>query len=129
MPKPQDCKYTKTHEWVYVNNNTALVGISDHAQHEISDIVFVDLPKVGTIVSKGKNCAVIESVKAASDFYCPVSGKVTKSNDALVKEPSLANKSPHDDGWFFELELSNKSDLNDLMDYNAYQEFIKQAVH
>lgn len=127
MYKPEQCKYTKTHEWVFVEGGEAVVGISDHAQHEISDIVFVELPKPGAKVAQGKACAVVESVKAASDFFAPVSGEVTAGNDALVAEPSLANQSPHEKGWFFKLKVSNPAELSGLMDWNAYQEFLKTA--
>ena len=129
MPKPENCKFMKTHEWVYVEGDIATVGISDYAQHEISDIVFVELPKTGAAVSQGKACAVIESVKAASDFYSPVSGAVTQANAAIVSEPSLVNQSAHEKGWFFKVKMSNPGELSGLMDYNAYQDLVKQSAH
>jgi len=129
MYNPENCKYTKTHEWIFAEGGTAAVGLTDHAQHEISDIVFVELPKIGAAISQGKACAVVESVKAASDFYAPASGEVTEVNSALVNQPALANQSPHGDGWFFKLKLSSLSELSGLMDYAAYQEFIKKEKH
>jgi glycine cleavage system H protein len=127
MFKPEECKFAKSHEWVHVDGDVATVGISDFAQQEISDIVFVELPKVGAKVEKGKQCAVIESVKAASDFYAPVSGEVIAANEELSNEPSLANQSPHEKGWFFKIKMSNPGDTSDLMDFNAYRETAKQA--
>lgn len=129
MANPELCKYSKTHEWAFVEGNVATVGISDFAQHEISDIVFVELPKVGAKVEAGKACAVVESVKAASDFYSPLSGEVVEINATLPNEPSLANQSPFDKGWFFKLKLSNPGEAASLMDNKAYQEFIKTAGH
>ncbi|MDD4003868.1 MAG: glycine cleavage system protein GcvH [Elusimicrobiaceae bacterium] len=122
MFNAENCKFAKSHEWAHVEGDTATVGISDFAQHEISDIVFVELPKAGAAVEQGKACAVIESVKAASDFYAPVSGTVTEVNKALVDEPSLANKAPHGEGWFFKLKLSKPAELAGLMDFAAYQQ-------
>lgn len=121
MFNAEKCKFAKSHEWVFVDGDVATVGISDFAQHEISDIVFVELPKAGANVEQGKACAVIESVKAASDFYSPVSGTVIESNKALADEPSLANKAPHGEGWFFKIKMSKPAELAALMDYAAYQ--------
>jgi len=129
MPKAENCKFTKTHEWVYAENGVATVGISDHAQHEISDIVFVELPKVGATVTQGKNCAVIESVKAASDFFAPVSGEVVAANEAVSAEPSIVNRSAQEEGWLAKIKMSNTAELDGLMDYAAYTEFIKTASH
>ncbi len=129
MYNPEKCKYSTTHEWACVEGGVAAVGISDYAQHEISDIVFVELPKVGVKVEQGKRCAVIESVKAASDFFAPVSGEVTTANDALVADPALANQSPHEKGWFCTIKMSNPGELDALMDYAAYQQFCKQTKH
>lgn len=124
MFNAEKCKFAKSHEWACVEGDVATVGISDFAQQEISDIVFVELPKVGAAVEQGKACAVIESVKAASDFYAPVSGTVVEINKALVDEPSLANKGPHAEGWFFKVKLSKPAELAGLMDYAAYQQSI-----
>jgi len=122
MYDKEKCKYAKSHEWVFVEGETAVVGISDHAQKEISDIVFVELPEVGKKIEATKTCAVIESVKSASDFYAPVSGEVVEINEELKGEPSLANKEPHAKGWFFKVKLSNPSEVDNLMDWNAYKE-------
>ncbi|MFA6583265.1 MAG: glycine cleavage system protein GcvH [Elusimicrobiaceae bacterium] len=125
MPKAEECKFAKTHEWAFSEGDVATVGISDFAQHEVSDIVFVELPQVGDSVSAGKSCAVIESVKAASDFYAPVSGEVIETNSAVVDEPSLVNRSAQEEGWFFKIKMSKPEELSALMDYKAYQESIK----
>ena len=129
MPNPQDCKYTKTHEWIFIEGDTGTVGLSDHAQHEMTDVVFVELPKAGKKVEQGKPCVVVESVKAAFDFYAPVSGEVTAVNESLASEPALVNQSPHEKGWFFKIKLSNPDEASGLMDFAKYQEFIKQNVH
>ena len=115
------CKLAKSHEWAFVEGGIATVGISDYAQKEISDIVFVELPKTGAKVEQGKSCAVIESVKAAADFYAPVSGEVVAVNDAIVDNPALVNQAPHGDGWFFKIKMSKPAELEALMDFAAYQ--------
>ena len=120
------CKFAKSHEWVFAEGEIATVGISDYAQREISDIVFVELPKVGTKVEQGKPCAVIESVKAAADFFAPVSGEVSEVNEAIVDNPALVNQSPHGEGWFFKIQMSKPSELSALMDFEVYQ---KTASH
>ncbi len=120
------CKFAKTHEWAFAEGGIATVGISDYAQREISDIVFVELPKVGAKVEQGKPCSVIESVKAAADFFAPVSGEVTEVNDAIVDNPALVNQAPHGEGWFFKIRMSKPAELSALMDFAAYQ---KTAAH
>ena len=120
------CKFTKSHEWAFAAGGMATVGISNYAQKEISDIVFVELPKVGAKVEQGKTCAVIESVKAAADFFAPVSGTVAEVNDAIVDNPALVNQSPHGDGWFFKIQMSKPAELAALMDFATYQ---KTASH
>ena len=117
----KSCKFAKSHEWVHLDGDVATVGISDYAQKEISDIVFVELPKPGDAVTQGKTCSVIESVKAAADFMAPVSGEVTEINEAVVDDPSLVNQSPHGDGWFFKIKVSNPAELDVLMDFDAYR--------
>ena len=117
----KNCKFAKTHEWAFPEGGVAAVGISDYAQKEISDIVFVELPKAGAQVEQGKPCAVIESVKAAADFYAPVSGEVIAVNDAIVDNPALVNQAPHGDGWFFKIKMSKPAELAGLMDFAAYQ--------
>ncbi|MGD9643389.1 MAG: glycine cleavage system protein GcvH [Elusimicrobiales bacterium] len=128
MSKPEELKYTKTHEYVHPGAE-AIVGISDHAQHEMGDVVFVELPKVGQKLEKEKPCAVVESVKSAFDIYSPVSGEVTAVNAAVTGEPALLNQSPLENGWLFKIKPSNPADADGLMDWNAYQEFVKQAAH
>jgi len=115
--------YTKEHEWVRVEGDEATVGVTDFAQGQLGDVVFVELPEVGRQVSKGGETAVVESVKAASDVYSPVSGEVTNANQALVDDPSLANTDPEGEGWFFRLRLSDQGELGGLMDAAAYKSF------
>jgi glycine cleavage system H protein len=126
MYDEKTCKFAKSHEWAYGEGGTATVGISDFAQKEISDIVFVELPKVGAKVVQGKACAVIESVKAAADFFAPVSGEVAEVNDAIVDNPALVNQSPHGEGWFFKIQMSKPAELAALMDFETYR---KSATH
>jgi glycine cleavage system H protein len=116
--------YTQDHEWIDVAGGTATVGITDYAQGQLGDVVFVDLPDVGRQVAKGGEAAVVESVKAASDVYAPVSGTVTESNPALTDDPSLVNSAPEGDGWFFRLTLSDAPELDGLMDKAAYDAFV-----
>lgn len=116
--------YTQDHEWIDVAGGTATVGITDYAQGQLGDVVFVDLPDAGRQVTKGGEAAVVESVKAASDVYAPVSGTVTESNPALTDDPSLVNSAPEGDGWFFKLTLSDASELDGLMDKAAYDAFV-----
>ena len=126
MVDEKSCKFAKSHEWAFVEDGVATVSISDYAQKEISDIVFVELPKVGAKVEQGKPCAVIESVKAAADFFAPVSGEVIEVNDAIVDDPARVNQSPHGDGWFFKIRTSKPAELAALMDFATYQ---KTASH
>ena len=115
--------FTDEHEWIDLEGDTATVGISDYAQGQLGDIVFVELPSVGTMLEKGKDAAVVESVKAASDVYAPISGQVTEANGALEDDPALVNSSPEEDGWFFRMTVSDKSQLEGLMDQAAYKSF------
>ena len=115
--------FTKEHEWIAVEGGSATVGITDYAQAQLGDIVFVEVPPAGTPVEKGKEAAVVESVKAASDVYAPVSGTVTEANAALEGDPALVNTSPEGDGWFFKLSLSDPSELDGLMDAEGYKAF------
>lgn len=128
MPKPEKCRYMKSHEWVVIEGAEAVVGISDHAQNEITDVVFVELPKAGRQIKKGEACAVVESVKAAFDIYAPLSGQVTAVNEAVAKDPAIVNRSAQDEGWLYKLKPSNPGELDSLMDYKQYQEFIKSAA-
>ena len=125
MAKPENCRYTRSHEWVALEGTTATVGLSDHAQKEITDVVFVDPPKVGRKVAKGEAVAVVESVKAASDIYAPVSGEVIESNAALADTPGDVNAEPMGKGWFFKVKLSDTGELAGLMDAAAYEAFVK----
>ena len=123
---PADLKYAKSHEWVRVNGDVATVGITDHAQHELTDIVFVELPEVGRKLKAGDSCAVVESVKTASDIYTPVSGEVTAVNKPVVDDPALVNSDPYDKGWFFEVKLTQRDELNKLLSAADYTKQIGQ---
>src|SRR5437762_14365626 len=118
---PSDLKYAKSHEWVRVAGDIATIGITDHAQHELTDVVFVELPEVGKKVKAGDACAVVESVKTASDIYSPVSGEVVEANKAVVDNPALVNSEPYSGGWFFKLKLSNPSEINSLLGPDQYK--------
>ena len=118
---PADLKYTKSHEWVRVSGGIATVGITDHAQHELTDIVFVELPELRRQVKAGDACAVVESVKTASDIYSPLSGEILEINKAVVDNPALVNKEPYAGGWFFKIKLSNPAELNALLPPDKYQ--------
>jgi len=122
---PSDLKYTKSHEWVRVNGDIVTVGITDHAQHELTDIVFVELPEAGRKVKAGEPCAVVESVKTASDIYAPLSGEILEINQAVVDDPALVNKEPFAGGWFFKIRLSAPTDINSLLSPDKYQAQIK----
>jgi len=117
--------FTKDHEWISVDGDSAMVGITDYAQAQLGDVVFVEVPPAGTEVAKGKEAAVVESVKAASDVYAPVSGQVIEGNGALEADPALVNTSPEAEGWFFKLKLSDPAELQGLMDANAYKAFVE----
>ena len=117
--------FTDEHEWIDVEDDTATVGITDYAQEQLGDIVFVELPEIGTGLDKGGDAAVVESVKAASDVYAPITGEVTEINDSLEEEPGLVNSSPEEDGWFFKMTIGDASELSDLMDEAAYKEFVE----
>jgi glycine cleavage system H protein len=117
--------FTKEHEWIKVDGDTATVGITDHAQEALGDIVFTEVPDTGKQLSKGQEAAVVESVKAASDVYSPVSGEVTEGNQAVIDDPSLVNSDPEGEGWFFKLKLANAGELDGLMDEGAYRDWVK----
>lgn len=118
--------FTKDHEWIEVSGDTATVGITDYAQGQLGDVVFVDLPEPGREVTAGGEAAVVESVKAASEVYAPVSGTVIEANAALAEDPSLVNSAPEEGGWFFRLRLSDPSELEGLMDARGYQDFVSR---
>ncbi len=121
-------KYTKDHEWIRLEGDVAVVGVTVHAAEQLGDVVYVDLPNVGKSVSQSGEIAVVESVKAASDVYAPVSGEVTETNQALIDAPEKVNESPEDEGWFFKLKVSDASELDALMDAQAYQAFLKEQA-
>ena len=121
---PANLKYSKSHEWVQLAGEVATVGISDHAQHELTDIVFVELPQVGRAVKAGEACAVVESVKTASDIYSPLSGQVVETNPAVVADPALVNSGPYTDGWFFKLKVADPKELEGLLEPEQYRALI-----
>jgi glycine cleavage system H protein len=121
MLVPDDLKYAETHEWVRVDQTIGTVGITDHAQAELTDIVYVELPKVGAKVTAKQPAAVVESVKAASDIYAPVSGEVTEVNSQLESNPALVNTAPYEEGWLFKVQLEEGADLSELKDAAAYR--------
>lgn len=119
---PEDLKYTESHEWVSVEaDGSVRIGISDHAQESLGDLVFVELPEVGDSVDQGDACAVVESVKAASDIYSPITGEVLAVNEALEDDPGLVNADPYGDGWLFQVSLDDSGELENLLDAEAYE--------
>lgn len=125
MSYPETYKYTREHEWVQAEGTEGKVGITDHAQHELGDIVFVNLPKVGGTVKRGETFGSVESVKAVSDVYSPVSGQVTGINDLLSQKPETLNEDPHGQGWLMKVKLTSLEELDTLMSSAEYQEYIK----
>ena len=123
---PTDLKYAKTHEWVRVNGDTAVIGITDHAQHELTDLVFVELPAAGRQVKAGEACAVVESVKTASDIYSPVGGQVVEVNKAVADNPALINTEPYAGGWLYKIKLADPTELNHLLEPESYRAQIGQ---
>uniref|UniRef100_A0A0N7ZCS0 Glycine cleavage system H protein n=1 Tax=Scylla olivacea TaxID=85551 RepID=A0A0N7ZCS0_SCYOL len=120
-------KYTEKHEWVAVDGNIGTIGITNYAQEALGDIVYAQLPEVDTQYEQMEECGALESVKAASELYCPVSGKVTEINTAVEDQPSLINKSCYEEGWLFKLELTVPSEIDELMDEAAYEKFLKES--
>ena len=117
--------FTEEHEWIDVDGDTATVGITDHAQSQLGDIVFVEVPKPGTVLAKGKEAAVVESVKAASDVYAPISGTVSEGNTAIEDDPALVNSDAESGGWFFKLTIADAGEFEGLMDEAAYRDWVK----
>ena len=117
--------FTKEHEWIRVEGDTATVGISNHAQEQLGDIVFAEVPETGKKLSKGQEAAVVESVKAASDVYAPVSGEVVEGNQAVADDPALINSDPEGQGWFFKVKLDNPAEVDGLMDEAAYRDWVQ----
>ena len=124
MNIPSELKYTKDHEWIQLQGNRARIGVTDHAQAELGDIVFVELPAVGTSVQKGDNVATVESVKAVGDVFAPATGTVVEVNDGLESAPETINSSPHEGGWILVLEISDPADLEDTLDVAGYESLI-----
>ena len=122
----KDKKYSKDHEWVFIENNIATVGITEHAQESLGDIVFVEVPEIGKDVSSGNEVSVIESVKAASDIFTPIDGKIIETNNKLNEDASIINKDPENEGWIFKIDISNSKNLDDLMSLEQYNEFLNQ---
>ncbi len=130
MKTPNELKYTKSHEWVKVESDgTLTVGITDHAQALMGDMVYVELPEAGRKVEANKECAVVESVKAASDVYAPVTGEVTTANSGLSDSPETVNKDPYGAGWMFKMKPANKADVNGLLDAKAYEALVASEKH
>ena len=123
-----DTKFTTSHEWVRLDGDVATVGITDHAQTALGDVVFVDLPEVGREVGGNEACAVVESVKAASDVYAPVAGRVVEVNGQLADDPGLVNRDPTGEGWFYKLEIADAAALDELMDEAGYQRFVESQA-
>lgn len=121
---PENYRYTKEHEWVLVEGDTGTVGITDHAQKELGDIVYVDLPKVGAVVEQGKSLGSVESVKAVSDIYAPVSGEVLEVNSTLAGKPEALNEDPHGAAWLVKLKLTHPDQVKDLLAASAYQAYV-----
>jgi len=121
----EDLKYTENHEWLKITGDKAQIGITDHAQDALTDIVFVELPEVGKSLKKGEELCVVESVKSVSEIYAPVSGKVSKVNKSLEDTPELVNESPYDDGWLVEIEVENKAEIDGLLDAESYKKTIQ----
>lgn len=121
-----DFKYTKEHEWIQLEDNIATIGITDHAQKALGDLVFVELPTIGDDVSKGDTPIVVESYKAASDVYAPLSGEIVEINESLTESPEQVNQSPYEDGWLIKIKISDKSELDELMDADGYKEYLSE---
>jgi glycine cleavage system H protein len=126
---PKDLKYTKDHEWARASGKTVVVGVTAHAQEALGDVVYVELPKVGATLTEGQPFGVIESTKAVSELFAPVSGKVVKVNDALSDNPSTVNTDPYQAGWIVEVELSDTKQLDGLMDAGAYEKLLAEQAH
>jgi len=127
---PSDLKYLESHEWARVESDgTVTIGISDHAQGALGDLVFVEVPEVGKALKKGGAAAVVESVKAASDVYSPISGEVVAANDALGTAPELVNQDPYGQGWLYKIKPSNQAELSQLLDSKAYEKVVESEAH
>lgn len=127
MELPEDLKYTREHEWLVIEDKVATVGITDHAQEQLGEVVFVELPAAGDKVEKSEPFGVVESTKAVSDIYAPVSGEVAEVNDDLPDSPELVNEDPYGDGWMVKITIGDESDLEDLMTADEYREYIEES--
>ncbi|MBM4270158.1 MAG: glycine cleavage system protein GcvH [Deltaproteobacteria bacterium] len=127
MELPEDLKYTREHEWVSIEENVATVGITDHAQEQLGEVVFVELPGVGDRVEKSEPFGVVESTKAVSDIYAPLTGEVTEVNDDLPDSPELVNEDPYGDGWMVKITIGEDTDLDDLMTAEEYRQYIEES--
>jgi glycine cleavage system H protein len=128
MELPEDLKYTREHEWVAIDGSVATIGITDHAQEQLGDVVFVELPAIGDRVEKADAFGVVESTKAVSDVYAPLSGEVAEVNDDLPDNPELINEDPYGDGWMVKVTIGDKADLDDLMTADEYRKFIEESA-
>ncbi len=128
MNFPEDLKYTREHEWCRVKGNRAVVGITDHAQDALGDIVYLELPAVGDLVKKGETFGVVESTKAVSDLFAPVSGKVVEVNDPLADSPETINEDPYEEGWMIQVEVADPKELQDLLDQAGYKKFLEEET-
>jgi len=126
---PNDINYTSTHEWIKIENNLGTIGITDYAQHQLGDIVFIELPDVGMVFEKGSNAAEIESVKAVGDVLMPLSGEIIETNENLTNNPELINKSPYEDGWIIKIKINHNDEIGDLLSLEQYKELIEQEDH
>lgn len=129
MNIPKGLKYSKDHEWVKVEGNTAIIGITDYAQSQLGDVVFVELPEVDAEVAAGSGLSVVESVKAVSDIYAPISCKVVAVNEALADAPETVNQDPYGEGWIAKVEITNQAELDELLDSGAYEQLVAEGGH
>lgn len=129
MNIPKELKYSKDHEWVSVEGNMATIGITDYAQSQLGDVVFVELPEIGAEVAAGAGLSVVESVKAVSDIYAPISGKVVTVNEALADAPETVNQDPYGEGWIAKIEITNQAELDELLDSEAYEQLVAEGGH
>lgn len=124
---PEGLKYTKEHEWIRIEGESAFVGITDYAQDQLGDVVMAELPAVGSAVKKNESLGVVESVKSVSDIFSPITGTIQDKNDAVLESPSLINEDPYGEGWLVKIKISNLAELEDLMDAAAYKNFLEQS--
>jgi glycine cleavage system H protein len=124
-----EVRYSKEHEWIKLDGDTAIIGITQHATEMLGDIVFVELPEIGSSVVKDGNAGVVESTKAASDIYTPVSGEIIENNQSIVDDPAKVNADPENEAWFFKLKISNKSEMDSLMNKEEYEKFSKESAN